>query len=790
MLNRVTAEQRGDACPRSRLIVRVVAHAIPARRASACGREAELRRGDLRARIERQTPYNYRMPLDTVATDSVIERIVHGTERNPFATLGPHRADASRTVVRVFRPDAAAVELLTENGVHRMAQRHPAGFFEADLPAGAERTYRLRIHTPDGRAEDADDPYRFGRVVSDYDLYLFQEGTFYKAYEKLGAHRMVHEGVEGVHFAVWAPNADRVSVIGDFDRWDGRVHAMRALTPAGVWEIFVPGLSTGCKYKYEIRTRDGTTLQKADPFGFLFETPPLSASIVWDLARHEWGDRAWMDERATGRPLHDRPVAIYEIHLGSWRRAPERGYAFLSYRELATELIPYLTDMGYTHVELLPVMEHPFSGSWGYQVIGFFAPTSRYGAPEDFKAFVDACHQAGIGVILDWVPGHFPKDAHGLARFDGTALYEHEDPRQGEHQDWGTLVFNYGRHEVRSFLLSNALFWLEEYHVDGLRVDAVASMLYLDYSRQPGQWVPNAFGGRENLDAIEFLRQLNTQTHGRQPGTITVAEESTSWPAVSRPTHLGGLGFTFKWNMGWMHDILEYMQQDPVYRRWAHNHVTFSMLYAYTENFILPFSHDEVVHMKGSLINKIPGDAWQKAATLRALYGFMYAHPGKKLLFMGGEFGQWREWSHDHSLDWHLLADPLHAGIRAYVRDLNRLYARARPLFEQDYDPAGFQWVDCNDNENSVVSLIRRDRDGGFVVAVLNFTPVPRHRYRIGVPRAGWYLEALNSDADCYGGSNVGNAGGASTEPIGAHGHDQSLALTLPPLSCLMLTPN
>jgi 1,4-alpha-glucan branching enzyme len=551
----------------------------------------------------------------------------------------------------------------------------------------------------------------------------------------------------------------------------------------------VPDARVGHRYKFEILSRYGEVLLKTDPFGFEFELPPLTASIV-SVPRYEWRDQAWLQRREHQDSWFKRPMAVYEVHLGSWGRVPEDGGRYLSYGELAERLIPYVKEMGYTHIKLLPVMEHPFSGSWGYQVIGFFAPTSRFGPPAGFKAFVDACHAADIGVILDWVPGHFPKDTHGLASFDGTALFEHADPRQGEHRDWGTLIFNYGRNEVRNFLLSNALFWLHEYHVDGLRVDAVASMLYLDYSRQPGEWVPNRFGGRENLDAIDFLRQLNTLTHAEQPGSITVAEESTAWPSVSRPTYVGGLGFTFKWNMGWMNDILEYVTRDPVHRRWDHRHLTFSLLYAFSENFVLPFSHDEVVHGKGSMFGKIPGDDWQKAATLRALYGFMYAHPGKKLMFMGCEFGQRNEWNYDHSLDWHLLDEPLHRALRLYVQDLNRVYASEPALHEIDFDAAGFQWIDCDDNENSVVSFIRRSHaPGDFLVAVVNFTPVPRDGYRIGVPAPGAYLELVNSDSAVYGGSNLGNAGVVFSEPIASHGHADSLRLALPPLGFVMLKP-
>ena len=626
------------------------------------------------------------------------------------------------------------------------------------------------------------------QILTDYDLHLFNEGTHVRAWEKFGAHRIIVDGATGVHFAVWAPNADRVSVIGDFNRWDGRVHVMRPIASSGVWELFIPELPDGACYKYEVRTRAGHLLEKADPYGLRFEVPPNSASVIWTEGRYQWGDEEWLRDRPSFAGWHDRPMSIYEVHLGSWKRVPEEGNRYLSYRELSDTLVPYVREMGYTHIELMPVMEHPFSGSWGYQVIGFFAPTSRFGTPDDFRYFVDQCHRHGVGVILDWVPGHFPKDQHGLAQFDGTALYEHADPRQGEHRDWGTLIFNYGRNEVRSFLMSNALFWLEEFHVDGLRVDAVASMLYLDYSRSSGEWIPNQYGGRENLDAVAFLQQLNTETHGRVPGTITVAEESTSWPAVSRPTYVGGLGFTYKWNMGWMHDILEYVKEDPVHRRWHHGQITFSMLYAFTENFVLPFSHDEVVHGKRALLDKMPGDLWQKHATLRALYGYMFGHPGKKLQFMGSEFGQWNEWNVESSLDWHLLDDPLHQGLRRWVQDLNHTYQREASLHQVDFEPAGFSWVDCNDNENSVISMIRRARNpNDFTLMLANFTPVPRIGYRVGVPEAGWYRELLNSDAAMYGGSNMGNGGGVATEEQRSHGFDHSLIVTVPPLGFVLL---
>ena len=715
--------------------------------------------------------------------------LAEGRHADPFGVLGPHK-EGAKIIIRTIQPTAVGAAVAIAGGeTVEMNRCHPAGVFEASFPArGDVPDYRLQITYPSGHTADVDDPYRYGRVIGDYDLYLFNEGNHTRIYEKLGAHPMTLGAAAGVHFAVWAPNARRVSVVGDFNNWDGRVNPMRLLAASGVWEIFIPGAGLGHHYKFEILSQHGELLLKVDPFGFAFEVPPLSASIVSDIT-YEWNDAAWMDSRAANASLYKRPVAAYEVHLGSWMRVPEEKDRYLTYRELGDRLIPYVKEMGYTHIELLPVMEHPFSGSWGYQVTGFFAPTSRFGSPVEFKAFVDRCHQSGIGVILDWVPGHFPKDAHGLARFDGTALFEHADPRQGEHRDWGTLIFNYGRNEVRNFLLTNALFWLHEYHVDGLRVDAVASMLYLDYSRREGEWVPNRFGGRENLDAIDFFRQLNTLTHAEHPGSITVAEESTSFPSVSRPTYVGGLGFTYKWNMGWMNDILEYIKQDPVFRRYHHRNITFSLIYAFSENFILPFSHDEVVHGKGSMMGKVPGDAWQKAATLRALYGLMYTHPGKKLMFMGCEYGQLREWNYDQSLDWHLLDLPLHAGLKRYVRDLNHVYATEVPLHELDFESAGFQWIDANDNENSVVSFIRRCRDGQFVLAIINFTPVPRDGYRIGVPTPGAYAEVINSDSEAYGGSNVGNSGIVFADEIPSHGHPSSLRLNLPPLALLLLKP-
>ena len=626
-------------------------------------------------------------------------------------------------------------------------------------------------------------------VLTSFDLHLLGEGTHFQAFEKLGSRVIAHEGQTGVHFAVWAPNARAIAVVGDFNDWDGGAHQMRPLQSSGYWEAFVPGIGKGAKYKFDVFGADGRRVLKADPCGRYFETPPDTASIVWDGTGHAWQDDRWMADRRTRDQWKRLPMSVYEVHLGSWQRAPDG--RLHSYREMAERLVPYVKDMGFTHVELLPVMEHPFTGSWGYQVIGFFAPTSRFGTPEDFKFLVEAFHQAGIGVILDWVPGHFPKDQHGLARFDGTALYEHSDPRQGEHQDWGTLVFNYGRHEVRSFLLSNALFWLNEFHIDGLRVDAVASMLYLDYSRKQGEWVPNQFGGRENLDAIEFIKQLNVLVDHECAGAFVCAEESTSWPGVTRPVHLGGLGFTYKWNMGWMHDMLDYMKEDPVHRKWHHNKITFSMMYAYSEKFALPFSHDEVVHGKRSMLDKMPGDAWQKHANLRALYGYMFVHPGKKLMFMGGEIGQWREWNHDWQLDWEVLGDPRHAGLQRWVSDLNHCYVREGSLWENDFEPGGFSWIDCNDHEHSIIALIRRNqKQNDCTIAIVNFTPVPRREYRLGVPVAGDYGELLNSDADVYGGSNIGNQGRVAAEAKPSHGYEWSLNLTVPPLGFLLLKAN
>jgi 1,4-alpha-glucan branching enzyme len=726
-------------------------------------------------------------------TMSALSRGEHG---DPFAVLGPHvvqRRRASAVVVRVFLPQARKITILPtlrEERPHRMKQIHPDGLFEAVFPKQLQVfPYRLEVTDQERQTVVVEDPYRFPSTLSDYDLYLLGEGAHYQQYEKLGAHLTELEGVAGVVFAVWAPHARRVSVVGDFNHWDGRVHPMRQHPGNGIWEIFIPGLGIGARYKFEILAHTDEPLAlKADPYAFAFELEtPRTASVVADLA-YQWGDASWMAERARKNTL-DAPIAIYELHLGSWRRVPEEGNRFLTYRELAHELVSYLTEMGYTHIELLPVMEHPFYGSWGYQTIGYFAPTRRYGTPADFMYFVDHLHQHGIGVILDWVPAHFPRDPHGLVYFDGTHLYEHADPRKGEHREWGTLIFNYGRNEVANFLIGNALFWLKYYHVDGLRVDAVASMLYLDYARQPGDWVPNEHGGRENLQAVAFLRHLNEVVYRYHPDVMAIAEESTDWPQVSRPTYLGGLGFGFKWNMGWMHDLLDYMAKDPAYRKYHHNNLTFGLLYAWSENFVLPLSHDEVVYGKGSLHRKMPGDDWQKFANLRAFFAFMYGHPGKKLLFMGGEFGQTAEWNHEQSLDWHLLGEgPYHRGLQRLVQDLNRLYRAQPALYQIDYEPAGFQWIDCNDSDQSVVSFLRQAKDPqDRVLFVCNFTPVPRHGYRIGAPAGGYWAELLNTDAEIYGGSNVGNEGGVWTQEESEHGQPYSLVLILPPLATLVL---
>ncbi|QDG54695.1 1,4-alpha-glucan branching protein GlgB [Persicimonas caeni] len=654
-------------------------------------------------------------------------------------------------------------------------------------PTGEERPQPQEAHQPPA----GDEPVRYDYTrLSDQDRYLFNEGTHFGLHNKLGSHTVEVDGELGTYFGVWAPDAERISVIGDFNGWNPDSHPLRQREATGLWEGFIPGVTSGTKYKYHIKSRyRGYEVEKADPFAFHHETPPKTASVVWELD-YEWGDEAWMEHRQQANRA-EAPTSIYEVHLGSWMRAPDDGDRFLSYRELAPKLADYVEEMGFTHVELMPVMEHPFYGSWGYQITGYFAPSSRYGTPQDFMYLVDHLHQRGIGVILDWVPSHFPGDEHGLAYFDGTSLFEHADERKGFHPDWKSYIFNYGRNEVRAFLASNAMYWLEKFHIDGLRVDAVASMLYLDYSRKPGEWVPNKYGGRENIEAVDFLRFFNEKVYERFPDVQTIAEESTAWPMVSRPTYTGGLGFGMKWDMGWMHDTLEYMSENPVHRKYYHNDLTFRGIYAFNENFVLPLSHDEVVHGKGSLLEKMPGDDWQQFANLRLLFAYMYAQPGKKLLFMGGEFGQRAEWNHDRSLDWHLLEHDSHEGVRRLVRDLNHAYRDEPALHRHDFEPNGFQWIDTHDTEQSVLSFLRWGDDPEDVVAcVFNFTPVPRQNYRIGVPFKGTWSERINTDAQQYWGSGVGNWGEVEAAPIAYHGHAHSLMLTLPPLGALYLRPN
>lgn len=731
-----------------------------------------------------------------------IQSLLHGDHGSPFDLLGAHPvyettaegAVSSATSIRAFNPfaDSLQVREVATGTTFPMHKLHPDGFFELTLQgAWTARDYVLVAKTATGSAEQVyADAYAFPPLLTEFDLHLYAEGHHYYSYGKFGAHLCEIDGVKGVSFAVWAPNAYRVSVVGSFNRWDPRVYPMRCHWGAGVWEIFIPGLQAGDVYKFDIRSRvGGYHTEKADPYAFGAELRPRTASVVIDLDDYVWNDTAWMTARADDSALK-KPLSIYEVHLGSWRREGEQ-QRWLTYRELADQLVSYVKDMGYTHVELLPIAEHPFDGSWGYQVTGYFAPTSRFGTPQDFMYFVDVCHQNGIGVILDWVPAHFPKDGFALSYFDGTHLYEHADPRQGEHPDWGTYIFNYGRNEVRNFLIANALFWLKVYHIDGLRVDAVASMLYLDYARKAGEWIPNQYGGRENLAAIAFMQEVNSVVHNECPGAITIAEESTAWPMVSRPTYIGGLGFTFKWNMGWMHDTLEYIKIDPVYRRYHHNKLTFTLMYAFSENFVLSLSHDEVVHLKGSLITKAAGDWWQKFATLRLLFGFQYTHPGKKLNFMGAEFGQWREWSEARSLDWYLTEQfETHAKLQSYVRDLNKLYQAQPALYQQDFNSNGFRWIEANDAEQSVFSFMRfADDPSDFLVIACNFTPVPRLGYRVGVPDAGRYVEIFNSDSAHYGGSNVGSNGSAKAEAVRWHAFEHSLSLTLPPLGLVILKP-
>jgi 1,4-alpha-glucan branching enzyme len=703
---------------------------------------------------------------------------------DPFSYLGLHQAEGA-WVARLFLPYAHEPEIRAADGWKPLVRVHNQGVYTFRSPAPLPAPCAIRYRAEDGALVETWDAYTFPSTISDLDLHLFSEGRLYEVYRTLGAHPRVISDVHGTRFAVWAPNAERVSVVGDFNRWDGRAHPMRVHGSSGVWELFIPGVGEHDLYKFEIRNRHtGTVMLKTDPYGFAFEKRPGTASRVCAANAYQWSDQAWMEQRTKSDWLH-APMNIYEVHPGSWRQPQEGG--FYNFRELAAMLLPYVQDLGCTHIELMPVSEHPLDESWGYQTTGYFGVSSRYGSPDDFRVFVEMFHQAGIGVLLDWVPGHFPKDDFALARFDGTALYEHEDPRLGEHQDWGTYIFNYGRNEVRSFLIGNAHFWLSEFHIDGLRVDAVASMLYLDYSRKEGEWLPNRYGGRENLDALSFVREANIMVHQQFPGALTIAEESTSWPMVSRPVYVGGLGFSMKWNMGWMNDNLRYFAQDPVHRRYHHNTLTFGQLYAYTENFVLPFSHDEVVHGKKSLLDKMPGDAWQKFANLRLLFTYQMTSPGKKLNFMGNEFGQGQEWQVKYGLDWRLLEIGWHQGVRNLFRDLGHLYRNVPALHELDFVAEGFSWIDCHDADQSVLSYVRWSRSRAFVVVALNFTPVPRTNYRIGVPAPGSYREIINSDSMHYGGSNLGNGAGMTAEHTPWMGYPYSICLTLPPLAGIVL---
>ncbi|MDD5274875.1 MAG: 1,4-alpha-glucan branching protein GlgB [Methylovulum sp.] len=717
---------------------------------------------------------------NTLGIDSI--KITEARHHDPFSVLGRHQHEG-HIVVRVYLPYAETLSF-AEGGAN-IPRIEGTDFFEYTAKTNElPKHYQLAWIDKDGGEHTQYDPYDFGVQLPEFDRHLFAEGKHWHIYQKMGAHLHTVDDISGVLFTVWAPNAGRVSVVGDFNRWDGRCHPMRSLGGSGIWELFIPGLTAGCYYKYEILNRQSNQIMvKTDPYGQQFELRPQTAAMVIEEGAYQWQDNDWMGTRGSHDWLHE-PMSIYEVHLSSWKRNAQGD--FLSYRELANELVPYVKGLGFTHIELMPITEHPLDASWGYQTTGYFAPTSRFGTPDEFRFFVDACHQQNIGIILDWVPAHFPKDAFALARFDGSALYEHEDPRKGEHRDWGTLIYNYGRNEVKNFLLSSAVFWLREFHLDGLRVDAVASMLYLDYSREKDDWVPNIYGGNENLEAIDFFRDLNTVTHEQHPGTVMMAEESTAWPQVTRPTWVGGLGFSMKWNMGWMHDILSYMSEDPIHRRFHHDELTFGMLYAFTENFTLPFSHDEVVHGKGSLLNKMPGDEWQRFANLRLLYTLMFTYPGKKLLFMGCEFGQGTQWNFNQSLDWYVLDYPHHKGVQNLLKDLNGIYKSNPPLFKHDFDHQGFEWIDCHDVEQSVISYRRKDGDGNELIVVLNFTPMVRENYRIGVPEAGTYHEILNSDSNFYDGSHVLNSA-VSSEPIAWMNLPQSISLRLPPLGGMIL---
>ena len=728
--------------------------------------------------------------MQNLLSKEEMEAVINGDHGNVFAVLGIHRNKGSKeSFIRAYLPMSSSIEVLSRDGSSRgmMTKLDNRGFYQIDLGVTEDYDYKFRITNDKGAVYDAEDTYRFTPTLGDMDIYLLAEGNHLDMYKKLGAHVMEKEGVKGVAFAVWAPNAKRVSVVGAFNNWDGRVDVMRKHPSCGVWDIFIPGIGEGEIYKYEIKTNSNNIFLKADPVAFYSERRPNTASVVYDLNHYEWHDNDWMNYRSEYNSL-DKPMSIYEVHLGSWRR--KDGNEYLTYRELADHLIPYVQNMGFTHVEFLPLAEHPLDASWGYQIIGMFAPTSRFGTPDDLRYMIDKFHQAGISVIMDWVPAHFPKDAHGLNEFDGTHLYEHADPRKGEHNDWGTKIYNYGRSEVANFLCCSALFWLKEFHIDGLRVDAVASMLYLDYSRKAGEWIPNQYGGNENIEAISFLRRMNELAYSQVNGAVTVAEESTAWPMVSRPTSMGGLGFGYKWNMGWMNDTLRYISHEPVHRKYHHGMLTFGLLYAFNENFILPISHDEVVHGKGSMLSKMPGDEWQKFANLRAYYGFMYTHPGKKLLFMGCEFGQDYEWNSEEGLRWFLLDYPMYRGMQNCVRDLNLMYKGNPCMYQQDFDYRGFEWLDHSNADDSVISYIRRGYNyNDFMIVVCNFTPVVRHNYRIGVPEGGDYQEIFNSDDVNYWGSGVKNEGVIHSDNQGCNYKPFSINITLPPLSTIIIKP-
>lgn len=727
--------------------------------------------------------------MDTISKDT-LQSIADSNCDNVFAYLGRHALDESTSIIRAFLPAADKVEVIDYqhgNTVTVMALMHEAGIFSGICSNSDCERYRLRAYY-DGQSVEVEDPYRFGSSIAESDLYLYAEGTHEKAYSFLGAHLITIDGVEGCRFTVWAPNALRVSVVGDFNFWDGRRHVMRNLLPTGVWEIFIPAVDVGAMYKYEIKAKDGNVLpHKADPMGFYAQKPPEQASIVIDPHTYHWGDDHWVAKRDSWTNIN-RPISIYELHLGSWRRVPEENNRYLSYRELARDLIPYVKEMGFSHIQLMPVSEFPYDGSWGYQPVGMYAPTSRFGSPDDFKYFIDQCHQNDLAVLIDWVPGHFPTDAHGLGVFDGTPLYEHADARQGFHPDWNTFIYNYGRKEVVSYLMANAIFWFDYYHIDGLRVDAVASMLYLDYSREDGQWIPNAYGGRENLEAIDFIRLTNERVYKNYPNAMMVAEESTSWPGVSKPTQYGGLGFGYKWNMGWMNDSLDYMSKESVHRQYHHHDMTFSLYYAFSENFILPLSHDEVVHGKGSILDRMPGDTWQKFASLRAYYGFMWAHPGKKLLFMGSEFAQGPEWDYNNSVCWHQLDIAEHKGVQTLVKNLNSIYQQTPALYENDFEENGFEWIEADDRHNSIFAFIRKAKSGhGDIIVVSNFTPIVRTAYRLGVNMPGSYIQIINTDDTLYGGSGVNSCDAMQSQEVPWHYRDHSIELDVPPLATVFI---